>query len=67
MKIAKSPKGEMATMIGGLLVVFGITAMSLSENNYFIFGLLLSGLVVVIYGIFASATRVKSKEEEGLN
>ncbi|TVZ22781.1 hypothetical protein JM84_1691 [Dokdonia sp. Hel_I_63] len=55
MKIQKSSKGEWISTFGGVLITTGIMCMALEASNYFIFGFLLTGMAVTIYGIVSSS------------
>lgn len=61
MKIQKSSKGEWISTFGGVLITTGILCLAFEASNYFIFGFLLTGMAVTIYGI------VSSFKEKGLS
>jgi F0F1-type ATP synthase assembly protein I len=55
MKIQKSSKGEWISTFGGVLITTGIMCMAFEASNYFVFGFLLTGMAVTIYGIVSSS------------
>ena len=55
MKIQKNTKGEWISTFGGVLITTGIMCMAFEASNYFIFGFLLTGMAVTIYGIVSSS------------
>ena len=55
MKIQKSTKGEWISTFGGVLITTGILCLAFEASNYFIFGFLLTGMAVTIYGIVSSS------------
>ncbi|WP_339845088.1 hypothetical protein [uncultured Dokdonia sp.] len=55
MKIQKSSKGEWVSTFGGVLITTGILCLAFEASNYFIFGFLLTGMAVTIYGIVSSS------------
>ena len=67
MKIQKSTKGEWISTFGGVLITTGILCLAFEASNYFIFGFLLTGMAVTIYGIVsyskekAASDKVKKK------
>jgi len=54
MNIQKSSKGEWISTFGGLFITIGILCLAFDASNYFIFGFLLTGLAVTLYGILSS-------------
>ena len=61
MKIQKSSKGEWVSTFGGLLIIIGIMCMVFETKSYFIFGFLITGIIVTGYGV------VRSFKENGMD